>query len=264
MTIYWMLNSHWPSFFGNIFDYYLRPGGAYYGAKKGLRPLSVVFDSYATGDHSTANVAVVNQSPDDRSGLTARVRVYDLAGQVREDRVVGDLDVASGGSVVAMTLPRVARNSSVFFVRCELMDKAGTVLAENVYWQSQQRDDLGDPDNDWAFELKQVSWADMTALNGMPRVPLQVTAQRSTAQGDNGVTIRLHNPTQRIAFFERAEITAAPDADEILPIEYSDNYVTVFPGETVEVHGVAPTDPTAARWVRVTGYNTPPVVVPIG
>ena len=44
MTIYWMLNSHWPSFFGNIFDYYLRPGGAYYGAKKGLRPLSVVFD----------------------------------------------------------------------------------------------------------------------------------------------------------------------------------------------------------------------------
>ncbi len=49
MTIYWMLNSHWPSFYGNIFDYYLRPGGAYYGAKKGLRPLSVVFDSYATG-----------------------------------------------------------------------------------------------------------------------------------------------------------------------------------------------------------------------
>ena len=33
MTIYWMLNSHWPSFFGNIFDYYLRPGGAYYGAR---------------------------------------------------------------------------------------------------------------------------------------------------------------------------------------------------------------------------------------
>ena len=64
MTIYWMLNSHWPSFFGNIFDYYLRPGGAYYGAKKGLRPLSVVFDSYATGDHTQAHVTLVNQTPD--------------------------------------------------------------------------------------------------------------------------------------------------------------------------------------------------------
>ena len=106
-----------------------------------------------------------------------------------------------------MTLPRVARDSSVFFVRCEVIDDAGTVLAENVYWQSQQRDDLGDPKNDWAFELKQVSWADMTALNWMPRVPLQVTAQRTDAAGENGVTIRLRNPTQRIAFFERAEIT---------------------------------------------------------
>ena len=43
MTLYWMLNSHWPSFYGNLIDYYLSPGGAYYGAKKGLRPLSVVF-----------------------------------------------------------------------------------------------------------------------------------------------------------------------------------------------------------------------------
>ena len=55
----------------------------------------------------------------------------------------------------------------------------------------------------------------------------------------------------------------APDGDEILPIEYSDNYVTVFPGETVELHGVVPTDRTVANWVRVAGYNTPPMVVPI-
>ena len=36
MTLYWMLNNHWPSFFGHIFDYYLKPGGAYFGAKMGL------------------------------------------------------------------------------------------------------------------------------------------------------------------------------------------------------------------------------------
>ena len=70
MTIYWMLNNHWPSFFGHIFDYYLRPGGAYFGAKKGLRPLSVVFDSYATGNHDHANVTVVNQTPSDHEGFS--------------------------------------------------------------------------------------------------------------------------------------------------------------------------------------------------
>ena len=96
MTIYWMLNSHWPSFFGNIFDYYLRPGGAYYGAKKGLRPLSAVFDSYATGDHSQANVTAVNQTPDDEAGLRVRVRVYDLQGRVRDDQTSRAGDRAVG------------------------------------------------------------------------------------------------------------------------------------------------------------------------
>jgi exo-1,4-beta-D-glucosaminidase len=162
-----------------------------------------------------------------------------------------------------MTLPRVARDSGVYFVRCQVVDKAGSVLAENVYWQSQQRDDLGDPTNDWAFQLKQVSWADMTALNWMPKVPLQVSARHTDDADKHGVTIRLQNPTQHVAFFERAEITTGRDDDEILPIEYSDNYVTVFPGETVEVHGVVPNDKTTANFVRVAGYNSPPAVVPI-
>jgi exo-1,4-beta-D-glucosaminidase len=94
----------------------------------------------------------------------------------------------------------------------------------------------------------------------MTRVPLEVSARRT---GENGVTVRLHNASRQIGFFERAEITSTRDGDEILPIEYSDNYVTVFPGETVELEGVIPTQGVDANWVRVTGYNTPPVVVPI-
>ncbi len=261
MTIYWMLNSHWPSFFGNIFDYYLRPGGAYYGAKKGLRPLSVVFDSYATGDHRLAKVTVVNQTPRDQEDLRVRVRIYDLRGRVREDRAADNLSVTSGGAVQAMTLPQGPRDSRVFFVRCQLFDNTGEVVADNVYWQSQQRDDIGDPKNDSAFDLKQASWADMTALNSMTRVPLDVSAQQ--AGGENRVVIRLHNSTRHVGFFERAEILSAPDGDEILPIEYDDNYVTVFPGETVEIHGAVPTTGKPANWVRVAGYNTAPVVVAV-
>jgi exo-1,4-beta-D-glucosaminidase len=80
---------------------------------------------------------------------------------------------------------------------------------------------------------------------------------------EHRITIRLHNPSRQVGFFERAEITSAREGDEILPIEYSDNYVTVFPGETVELQGTIPGAATAPHWVRVTGYNTPPVVVPI-
>jgi exo-1,4-beta-D-glucosaminidase len=159
-------------------------------------------------------------------------------------------------------LPRLARDSSVFFVRAQLLDWSGKVVSENVYWQSQRLDDVGDPSNDSAFELKQASWADMTGLNSMAQVPLDVTAFRSPNPGDNRVTIRLHNPSQQVGFFERAELTSTPDGDEILPIEYSDNYVTVFGGETVELQGQAWTG-VAANWVRVTGYNTPPVLVAV-
>ena len=103
----------------------------------------------------------------------------------------------------------------------------------------------------------------MTGLNNMPQVPLDVTAVRAAHSGDNRITIRLHNPSQQIAFFERAELTSEPDGDEILPVEYSDNYVTVFPGETVELAGQAWSG-VPANWVRVAGYNTPPQLVPIG
>src|SRR5690348_2098889 len=213
MTIYWMLNNHWPSFFGHIFDYYLRPGGAYYGAKKGLRPLSVVFDSYATGVHDHANITVVNQTPREQTNLTVRVRTYDLQGRLRDDRSAGNINVVSGGVAPALALPRLARDSSVVFVRAQLLDKTGKVVSENVYWQSQKLDDVGDPVNDFAFELKQTSWADMTGLNSMPKAPLEVTASRSADAGDNRVNIRLHNPSQRVAFFERAELVAAPEDD---------------------------------------------------
>ena len=262
MTIYWMLNSHWPSFFGNIFDYYLRPGGAYYGAKKGLRPLSVVFDSYATGDHKQGKVRVVNQSPDAKSDLRVRVRTYDLSGRMRDIRFADGIGVASGQAVVAATVPAGPKDSPVFFIRAELLDRDGTVLADNVYWQSQTIDDVGPASNDAAFDTKQISWADLTALNSMPKAAIAIDA-RAGGEGDHEVIVRLRNTSTRIGFFQRAELLASADGDEILPIEYDDNYVTVFPGETVEIRGRVPPGGPAPGWVRVTGYNGTPMVVPV-
>ena len=262
MTLYWMLNTPWPSFFGQLFDYYLKPGGAYYGAKKGLRPLSVVFDAYATRDHSQANITVVNQTPEQRDHLRVRVRIYDVDGKLRDDRHANGISVASGAAAHVLTLPRLNDLTSVYFVRCQLLDDSGRSLVENVYWQSTKDDDLGAPANDKAFDLNPASWADMTALNTMQQVPLEVSASQNVAAGENHVTIRLRNSTRQVAFFERAEITSTRGGDEILPIEYDDNYVTVFPGEAVEIHGEV-RQPGSAAWIKLAGYNTPEETVPI-
>ncbi len=102
----------------------------------------------------------------------------------------------------------------------------------------------------------------MTALNTMPPVAVEVQATQMKTGGESLVTIRLHNSTGHIAFFERATISAKRDGNEILPIIYDDNYVTVFPGETTEIHGSVQKD-TKPHWAKLEGYNTPAISVPI-
>jgi exo-1,4-beta-D-glucosaminidase len=271
MTIYWMLNSVWPSFYAHLYDYYLKPGGAYYGAKKGLRPLSVVFDSYATGDHSSAKITVVNQMPAEQNGLRVRVRIYDIEGKQRLDRSASDIRVAYGGAVQALSLPRIRDISSTYFVRCELFDSSDNRVAENVYWQSTKDDDIGGyvnnyvDDNEPLDPKRVVSWADFTALNSMPNVQLELKVSAHRSVSDDMVAVTLHNPSRKIAFFERLEVTKGKGGDEILPISYSDNYVTVFPGETVSVSGaydhvlIGKSQP----WLKVAGYNTIEEIAPI-
>ncbi len=262
MVGYWMLNSHWPSFYGNIIDYYLKPDALYYGVKKGLRPLSVVFDYYAAGDNSQARIIVFNQTPGDVRGLRVRVRIYDLDGRVRDDRSTNGIAVPFNGAMQVMTLPRYPESSPVFFVRCQLFGDTGKLIVDNTYWQSQKDDDLGVRGHDMVMTLRQDKWADMTALNTMPPVAVEMTATQTKIGKESHVTIRLHNPTEHIAFFERATISAKRDGNEILPILYDDNYLTVFPGDTDEIHGIVQSD-TKPRWVKLEGYNTPATAVPI-
>jgi len=262
MTAYWMLNSHWPSFYGNLIDYYMSPGGVYFGAKKGLRPLSVVFDSYATGDNSQAKIIVFNQTPGDVNGLSVRVRVYDLDGNLRDNRSVNDISISFNGIKQVMLLPKYPESSQVFFVRCQLFDKSGKLVVDNPYWKSQKDDDVGPQKNDYYTSLQQQKWADMTSLNTMPAANVEIEAQQKMVGEENHVKIRLHNPSEHIAFFERATISETRDGNEILPIQYSDNYVTVFPGETIEIHSVIWKN-SNANWVKLEGYNTPGISVQI-
>ena len=265
MMLYWMLNSQWPSTFGHLFDYYERPGGAYYGAKKGLHPLSVVFDYYASGDHKSANISVVNQTMHDENNLVVRVRIYDLLGEVRYDQRVSHIDVSAQGVKVALVVPLIHDLTSMYFVRCELLHESGSQIADNDYWQSTTLDDLGSPANDDEFGLQQESWANFTALNEMPEVHLEVRGVLRASGATNNAVISLHNPSKHIAFFQRVELTNGRDGEEILPILYDDNYVTVFPGETVDVESTYDAQGRGANqpWLRVEGYNTPKEISPI-
>ncbi len=53
------------------------------------------------------------------------------------------LEAGPLSSVIAMEVPRIQGLDSAFFIRCQLKDSAGHLLADNVYWQSTTDDDLG-------------------------------------------------------------------------------------------------------------------------
>jgi exo-1,4-beta-D-glucosaminidase len=260
MTIYWMLNTPWPSFYSGLYDYYLKPGGAYFGAKKGLPPVSVVFDYYATGDHKSAAIRVVNQTLNDQHDLRVRTRVYDLLGHIKYDQQVDHIQVPAQAVSLALTMPSIDNLTSTYFVRCELFTGSGSRLVDNVYWQSTTLDDLGSSSNDKSHSLNQASWANLRALNTMPKVQLQLDG----IAGRESIDITLHNPSDHIAFFERVEVTRGKDGEEILPILYNDNYVTVFPDETVKITGTFHQPIGNEKpWLKLVGYNTSKEIAPI-
>ena len=257
MTLYWMYDSQWPSFFGHLVDAYLKPGGAYFGAKKGLRPLSLVFDYYATGDRHSANIYLLNQTLHAYNGLRALVRFYNLDGTVRFSTEAANVDIEPLTQIPVLAIPRVSELSSTYFVRCQLSDEGGAPIVDNVYWQSTTDDDLGSPRNDQAFNLNQVSWADFTALNTMPRAEIDISGSLNRMGEESRIAVTLTNLSSQVAFFLRVEATKGPDGQEVLPVTYQDNYVTVFPKElqtlwakfrTSNLEGAQP-------HLRVEGYN---------
>src|ERR1700738_4214937 len=73
-VIQWMLNNAWPSMIWHLYDYYLRPGGGYFGAKKAMQTLDPV---YGYDDHS---VWLVSSQYVDAKGLKLGAGGFNLGG----------------------------------------------------------------------------------------------------------------------------------------------------------------------------------------
>lgn len=242
MTVYWMLNSPWPTFFGQLFDHYFAAGGAYYGAKTGLRPITAVLDAFAIGNHRRGRVMLVNHSPSPIEHTTVTARVYALDGALLDTVETVGLSCDRGSTTDALEFDRPDASHEVFFVRLTVNGADGAALADNTSWHSAVDDvpDLRVVDGVFdAMRVRQTQWADFRALASMPPVQLDTLLEELDPDNTLGTDLRrfrigLHNPTEHLAFFTRVELHGT-DGQELLPITYSDNYVTVYPRETVEV-----------------------------
>jgi len=68
-----MLNNAWPSMIWHLYDYYLRPAGGYFGAKRAMG--SACNPVYGYDDHS---IWVVSSQYEDVKGLKLTTKIYNL------------------------------------------------------------------------------------------------------------------------------------------------------------------------------------------
>ena len=67
----------------------------------------------------------------------------------------------------------------------------------------------------------------------------------------------LRNPTRNLAFFIRIKLEAGRGGDEVLPVLWQDNYISLLPGESREIsaHYRAARLNGLQPFVEVSGWN---------
>ncbi|MGW1724140.1 glycoside hydrolase family 2 protein [Streptomyces sp. NPDC002306] len=259
-VIYWMFNSGWTSLHWQLMDRYLDQGGAYFGAKKANEPLHV---QYSYDDRS---VVVVDNRHAPAEGLTVRATLFDPDGTQRYDTTVEDVAVdGDGAHTTALTLPSsVDGLPATYLARLVLTDSAGTELSRNVYWLSTRPDTLDWARTDWYY-TPTTAYADLKGLASMAQAPVSATAS-TRSSGDlstTTVTVRATGSAKTPSLMTDVHLVDAAGRP-VLPVRWSDNDVSLWPGEsmtltatyrTADLHGSAPR-------VRISGWNTPERTVP--
>jgi exo-1,4-beta-D-glucosaminidase len=249
-VIQWMLNNSWPSLIWHLYDYYLVPGGGFYGTKKAMEPLHVQYD------YAGRAVAIVNDTYDAQPGMKVVAKVFNLQGKElasHEEKV----DVAADASVKAFDLPKADGLTMAFFVKLQMFDPAGKLVSDNFYWLSGKEDTL-----DWAHRqdtvyTPQAEFADLTGLESLSDV--YVSNARTYEHGVSGskVTVTLKNTGSVVAFMVRARLLNAKGED-MVPVFWSDNYVSLLPGESRTIFATYGAGLTGAKEpdVVIDGWNT--------
>lgn len=241
----WMLTSGWFSLHWQTFDWYLRPSAAFFGVKKSGEPLHISWD-YGF----KSNVTVTNDYYQTYTGLvaTADVLSFDLTNKYHNSVM---LTAGPASSNVAFTIPALSGLTTTYFVKLKLQDSTSKVLSDNFYWYSTTHDVVGGHCKWYYCPTK--SFANLTALQTLP----MVTVSHSDTVGTNSVTTALTNSSTSLALLIRLRVTSG--GSEVLPVFWTDNYITLLPGESRSETATfnAGTLPSGSV-VQVDGFNINP------
>ena len=226
-VIQWMLNNAWPSMIWHLYDYYLRPGGGYFGAKRATEALHPL---YGYDDHS---IWLISSQYDDARGMKLSTKIYnfDMTEKFSHEDSV---DAPADSTAKIFELPNVPGLSPVYFLVLRLTDSSGKLVGSNFYWLSTKPETIDWSKSTW-WMTPTESFADYTNLSRLPKLKLYVSTH-SERKGEDSVThVTLENPSGSLAFFVRLKVNKGEHGEEVLPVIWEDNYISLLPGEKREI-----------------------------
>jgi exo-1,4-beta-D-glucosaminidase len=226
-VVQWMLNNGWPSMIWHLYDYYLRPGGGYFGAKKATQAIDPI---YGYDDHS---IWLVSSQYVDAKELKLEARIFNLDGTQKYSKEM-TLDAPADSTAKLFTLPQVEGLSPAYFLDLRVTDSSGNLVGSNFYWLSTKTETLDWAKSNW-YTTPTRSYADYTSLSNLPKVKLKVSSHSERVGGGEVTHVMLENPGTSIAFFVRLKLDLEKGGEEILPVIWQDNYISLLPGEKREI-----------------------------
>jgi len=230
-VITWMSNPAQPSFVWQLYHYDLEPNAALYAAKKASEPVHVQMNEALRG------IEVVNNHPEPLKDLKLEVMMYRFEGQPDFRKVYSIAEVPGSTTEKVAQAPN-AYDTALFFIKLNLLDGSGKILSTNLYWQQVAQDQFG-------------------GLQNLPPVTLDAKADAHTEGDKTLLTVTLANNTDHVALLSHLQLHQKKSGNRVLPVFYSDNYLSLVPHESTTVTIEAATkdlqgeDPV----VEVDGYN---------
>ncbi len=248
--IQWMLNSARPGIYWQLYDYYKQPNAAYYAVKRANAPVQLIYD------YQRRAVYAVNETLQPVI-LTATMQLVPLQAQTSNIKHQTS-NIKPQTSTKLFDLPPFDAEGAFLFLQATAAD--GQQLAMNEYFI---------PNGSDTYEWDKSTWvgtpiarySSYRVLDELPEVTCQTTARR-VASDNHRYEVTLTNPTQSVAFMLR--LTAKDNKSQLLcPAFWSDNYITLAPGEQRTVTCTLPDDSgdTENATFFLEGWNVKPTVI---
>lgn len=237
-VIIWKTQNPWTAMRGQMYDYYLDPNACLYGLRSGSELVHIMANPI------DGMLMMVNNDFKAYRNLMLVAKAYDTKGKEKEiTKVFTYIEATSIKKILSVKniLDEIGAEDGSF-LSLQLLDENQKVVSDNFYWYPNQKG----------------------VYSGLQSLPTANDLKISAKKLSNGkVEVTLLNPhSKTIAFFNRVSLVDATSKERILPVFYSDNYVSVLPNSEKKI--IIENVPESAKaQVSLEGWNVPLMYVEI-